>query len=231
MKPCNSLHKLLMLMLALFPVAAVANVEKVIFSGPAPVRKSLTEAVLSHVDIAGLAPHWPSMRSNLSRVFPMDNVKGYPSWLLLHGLQHGQRYEVRVCWAAVEPSRFELDIYELGHVWESQELGQSLAQYAIQGQPDAAAFSHQEQTSALLIRIQAAADYFTHNVELMTNPPPVLVDIILDPYLSGVFPRSLVPTAGYLIIVALVTCLAARCIISTLQSVATSIESQPKKQD
>jgi hypothetical protein len=32
--------------------------------------------------------------------------------------------------------------------------------------------------------------------------PPVLVDIILDPYLLNIFPKSLVPTAGYLIILA-----------------------------
>ncbi|PHH66437.1 hypothetical protein CDD81_7492 [Ophiocordyceps australis] len=232
MKPYNnSPRKLLMLVVALLSVVAVANVEKVVFTGPAPVGKSLAEAVLSHVDIAALAPHWPWMRSNLSRVFPMNNAKGHPSWLLLDGLQHGQKYEVRVCWAAIEPTKFEFDVYELGHVWESQELGQSLAQYAVQGQPDAAVFSHQEQTSALLFRVEAAADYFSHNVELMTYPPPVLVDIILDPYLLGVFPRSLVPTACYLIIVAFMTYLAARCIISTLQSVATSIEGQPKKQD
>lgn len=36
----------------------------------------------------------------------------------------------------------------------------------------------------------------------MANPPPVEVDIILDPYLLNIFPRSLVPTAVYIIIVA-----------------------------
>jgi hypothetical protein len=37
----------------------------------------------------------------------------------------------------------------------------------------------------------------------MSDVPPVLVDVILDPYLLNVFPISLVPTAGYLIILAI----------------------------
>ena len=37
----------------------------------------------------------------------------------------------------------------------------------------------------------------------MTDVPPVLVDVILDPYLLNVFPRSLVPTAGYLVVLAI----------------------------
>lgn len=36
----------------------------------------------------------------------------------------------------------------------------------------------------------------------MENVPPVDVDIILDPYLLSVFPRSLVPTAGYIVVLA-----------------------------
>ena len=37
----------------------------------------------------------------------------------------------------------------------------------------------------------------------MTDVPPVLVDIILDPYVLNVFPKSLVPTAGYLTVLAI----------------------------
>ena len=37
----------------------------------------------------------------------------------------------------------------------------------------------------------------------MENVPPVLVDIILDPYLLNVFPKSLLPTAGYILLVAI----------------------------
>lgn len=38
----------------------------------------------------------------------------------------------------------------------------------------------------------------------MLHPEPVLVDIILDPFLFNVFPKSLVPTAGYILVVAFV---------------------------
>lgn len=36
----------------------------------------------------------------------------------------------------------------------------------------------------------------------MRNVPPVAVDLILDPFLFNVFPRSLVPTAGWIVLVA-----------------------------
>ena len=45
----------------------------------------------------------------------------------------------------------------------------------------------------LFLRVRAAADFFTTNKELMSSPPPVDVDLILDPYVSNVFPRSLGP--------------------------------------
>lgn len=36
----------------------------------------------------------------------------------------------------------------------------------------------------------------------MENVPPVAADIILDPFLANVFPRSLVPTAVWMVVVA-----------------------------
>lgn len=38
----------------------------------------------------------------------------------------------------------------------------------------------------------------------MQDVPPVAVDLILDPFLWNVFPRSLVPTAGWIGVVSLV---------------------------
>lgn len=58
------------------------------------------------------------------------------------------------------------------------------------------------QKSVLFLQIFAAADYFSLNKTLMSDVPPVLADVILDPYLLNVFPKSLVPTACYLIILA-----------------------------
>ena len=58
-------------------------------------------------------------------------------------------------------------------------------------------------SSVLLLHIQAAADYFTTNRTLMENAPPVFVDIILDPFLLNVLPQSLLPTVGYIIVLAI----------------------------
>lgn len=76
-------------------------------------------------------------------------------------------------------------------------------------------------STTLFLRISAAADYFTTNLTLMQNVPPVQVDIsenppghldsiladsnrpVLDPFLLNVFPRSLLPTAGYLALIAI----------------------------
>jgi glucan phosphoethanolaminetransferase (alkaline phosphatase superfamily) len=62
--------------------------------------------------------------------------------------------------------------------------------------------SHAE--SVLFLRVFAAADYFTSNTSLMENVPPVVVDLILDPFLLNMFPRSLVPTAIWTLIIAIV---------------------------
>lgn len=55
----------------------------------------------------------------------------------------------------------------------------------------------------LFLHVQSAADYFTTNKTLMQYPPPVDIDIILDPYLANVFPVSLLPTAAYIIVLAI----------------------------
>lgn len=52
------------------------------------------------------------------------------------------------------------------------------------------------------MRIDAAADYFTTDRELMQHPEPVLADVILDPFLLNVLPRTLLPTVGYVVFVA-----------------------------
>jgi hypothetical protein len=60
------------------------------------------------------------------------------------------------------------------------------------------------ESSLLFLQIFAAADYFSLDKSLMENVPPVLVDVILDPYLLNVFPKSLVPSAGYILVLAVV---------------------------
>ncbi len=57
-------------------------------------------------------------------------------------------------------------------------------------------------TSMIFLSIDAAADYHSSNKRLMIAPPDVKVDIILDPHLLGLLPRSLLPTAVYIVCVA-----------------------------
>jgi hypothetical protein len=54
----------------------------------------------------------------------------------------------------------------------------------------------------------------------MEHVPPVFVDIILDPYLLNVLPRSLVPTGVYLIVVAISSWYLAKFIARWLHMVA-----------
>jgi hypothetical protein len=46
----------------------------------------------------------------------------------------------------------------------------------------------------------------------MEQVPPVFVDIILDPYIFNVFPRSLIPTASYIVIIAVGGWFLSKCI-------------------
>ncbi|KAF5019993.1 hypothetical protein F66182_7981 [Fusarium sp. NRRL 66182] len=219
---------------------AIANVEKTIFTAPALLPIPLQEPSLANLKLPVLTPDASSIRTNLSRVFPSepkDYSSGLATWVLLDSLNPSQRYEFRVCWAATQPTGFVLDVYELDTLWATPELVQSLAGYANSRQ-DQEAELHEEspregvgerKASLLLLQIKASADYFTDDAALMKDPPPVLVDLILDPYLFNVVPRSLVPTAGYIALVSVVAWFVARSIASRLQTIAVTADSAEKK--
>lgn len=118
-----------------------------------------------------------------------------------------------------------MDTYGLDHVFETPKLITSLYNYSTSRQhyyssttsssprrpgvadpkgtwAGAAADNRERQASILFLRVSAAADYFTTNQTLMQHPEPVLVDIILDPFVYNVLPRTLVPTVGYIVFVA-----------------------------
>lgn len=84
----------------------------------------------------------------------------------------------------------------------------------------------------LFLQIFAAADYFSLNKTLMSDVPPVLVDVILDRYLLNIFPKSLVPTAGYLVVLAVVGWVASGFIWRLLVQIADAGTSEdPLKSD
>ncbi|KAK4069865.1 uncharacterized protein Triagg1_6660 [Trichoderma aggressivum f. europaeum] len=230
-----------------------ANTEKSIFTAPPPSSLSLS-GLDAAIPVLGPSTSW-SVRTNLSRVFPQEQ-QGHPSWLLLDNLTPGQRYELRVCWSALvsvlihvvnettkthkpskkEPTAFTLDTYSLTTVFSTPALLQSLTQHAKSAQPRQSqkdsSPNNDGDKSVLLLRVLAAADYFSHHSSLMRDPPPVLVDLILDPYVYNVLPQSLVPTVCYLVVVGVASWFVARWVASSLTAIAGPVESdQTKKQN
>lgn len=101
----------LLLALATFTRHAAANADKIIFTGPEPVTYPLASPSLAdlNLDILGPAANL-SLRTSLARIFPEDDdpeaaaqgkPRGRASWFILDDLSPGQRYELRVCWAAI----------------------------------------------------------------------------------------------------------------------------------
>ncbi|QPG97950.1 hypothetical protein C2857_007083 [Epichloe festucae Fl1] len=215
---------------------AVANVEKIIFTGPPPSRLPGTNSTLSSLKIHTLTHNEASIRTTLDRVFAsqQSGPRGLSSWVLLANLTESQRYELRICWSALEPTRVDIKAHVLDVVLEDPGLLQSLNTFSA-SRRDARTVERStaelSDSPSLLIEIQAAADYFTDNKELMSNPPPVLVDLILDPFLLNVLPHSLSPTVCYLLLLSVATWFMARWFSSSLLSVANLPDTQVKKEN
>ncbi|KAI8630964.1 hypothetical protein F5Y19DRAFT_41316 [Xylariaceae sp. FL1651] len=188
------------------------NTEKTIFLGPPPMNIQPTHPTFNKLYLGTLTPDSFAIRTYLKAKFPNnESTYGEPSWFILDELAQGQRYEVRVCWAATQPTLFRLETYELETVFGSPELTLELSEYASSRQPgndNHVAESPQplesnREASILLLRIFAAANFYTTNQTLMTDVPPVFVDVILDPFILNMLPKSLLPTVIYIIAVAI----------------------------
>ncbi|KAK5172548.1 uncharacterized protein LTR77_002668 [Saxophila tyrrhenica] len=199
MKPARFLSSI-----AFLAVNVHANTEKIIFVAP-PANHISQLGELRGLDV--LAPATPSLRTALSVAFPTATAskepQGVESWFLLSDLNPGQRYEVRVCWAAVQPTTFWIDTFEPSAILDDEQLFQKLSDYSQSRTDKAAKTANDQRPSVLFLRITAAADFFTTNATLMQHPPPVDVDIILDPFIGNIFPKSLVPTVIYIIALAI----------------------------
>lgn len=106
-----------------------------------------------------------------------------------------------------QPTAFHLTTYPLDTVFDTPSLITSLYNYSMSrqipsSQPPQPATAPEHHSSILFLRVSAAADFFTTDATLMTHPEPVLVDIILDPFVGNVLPRTLVPTVVYIAAVA-----------------------------
>ncbi|RYP15090.1 hypothetical protein DL765_005913 [Monosporascus sp. GIB2] len=215
-----------------------ANTEKTIFLGPPTVNLPSAHPSLDDLQVHTLTPDNWQIRTHLEAQFPsLSYPNGKAAWFVLDELTEGQRYEVR------QPTAFRLDTYELSTVFEAPELISELSAYSSSRRPGANAHQGtielggdsnfnarpERKSSALFLRVLATADYFTTNKTLMANVPPVYVDIILDPFILNILPRSLVPTVAYIIVVATITWFIAHRISSWVRGVA--VEPSREKKD
>ncbi|KAK8039467.1 hypothetical protein PG993_007878 [Apiospora rasikravindrae] len=221
-----------------------ANTEKAIFLAPNNINIPSTHPNLDDLQVDTLTPDNWAIRTYLEAQFPTDSARyGKPTWLVLDQLTEGQRYEVRVCWAATQPTAFVLNTYELQTVFESAELITELSDYSLtrqnsdrvvlkKGHHDGSSTDRprEREASVLFLQILAAADYYTTNKTLMNEVPPVYVDIILDPYVFNLLPRSLLPTIGYIVAVAILSWFMARRVSSWIQSIAAKPDQDKKEQ-
>ncbi|KAH7118018.1 hypothetical protein B0J11DRAFT_98599 [Dendryphion nanum] len=190
-----------------------ANVEKAIFLGPSPVSLANVLPNLADLRLDALSPtrSSSSLETQLAVEFPTtSSPRGVESWYILQGLEEGRRYEVRICWPATSPTDFWLDTYSITQVLDSSGLLASLARHSDQRQELLSVFANFERDntpltdqSILLLKVQAAASFYSANRTLMDHPPKVDVDIILDPFILNILPQSLAPFCAYLIIAAI----------------------------
>lgn len=86
-------------------VPASANVEKTILTAPDSVNFGDARPNLIDLRLDILSPQRLSVRTALPVVFPTEkHPRGLSSWYTLNSLRPGQRYEVRICWAATVSS-------------------------------------------------------------------------------------------------------------------------------
>lgn len=82
-------------------VPAIANVEKAIFTAPNNTNFGDARPNLIDLRLDILSPERLSVRTLLPVIFPTEkHTRGLSSWYILDSLRPGQRYEVRICWAA-----------------------------------------------------------------------------------------------------------------------------------
>lgn len=219
-------HLLSRLCLALLvgAVLVAANTEKAIFVAgpPAGVQVALS-SIASQIPRLTPSANGNAWRTGLPAVFPW--AANFPlngtTWVLLDDLTEGQRYELRVCWAATQPTEFGIDVFEVAEVASTPELADSLLSFVERYEGDTTETTPRSRSMGLL-RIVAAADFVAADRSAMRpdRVPPVLTDIILDPYLLNAVPRSLLPVVAAILAVAGVSAwLARRVILPQLRAV------------
>ncbi|KAL2852475.1 hypothetical protein BJY01DRAFT_91262 [Aspergillus pseudoustus] len=218
---------------------AAGNVEKTIFLGPSPLAIPALNPALEDLELERLSSENGRLRTKLNASFPTTDGLGATSWYFLENLYPGQRYEVRICWLATQPTDFTLKTYTLPEILEDRSLLSSVSIYS----SARLSAAHQSQKtvsrnrrstsqdaatsdSVLFLQIVATADYFSLDQALMKDVPPILADIILDPFLGNVFPKSLVPTACWVGVVAVMAVFVARWVSEEFGRLMNSMDTR-----
>ncbi|KAK5058556.1 hypothetical protein LTR84_010819 [Exophiala bonariae] len=235
------MSRLTVLALVLWSLHVTANVEKVIFTAP-DAQPKIQDASLDNLFLTTLSESYPSVRTYINASFPTNtSTKGTESWFLLDGLVPHRRYEVRICWAATQPTSFWLDTYMVNTAFSDASLISSLSTYSYLRHDQLTSKDVQtlkdrqhkhdpnQETTILFLQIFAAADYFSLNQTLMDVVPPVAIDLILDPYVFNVLPKSLIPTGLYLGLIGIFAWFASSWILRHLFSNNSSAIIPPSK--
>lgn len=89
-------------LLALMVASVLANTEKALFTAPEAISFTDSNPSLDVLQLHSLTHSNNSLRTSLKVPFPSDEKpQGSDHWFLLRDLNPQQRYELRVCWAAV----------------------------------------------------------------------------------------------------------------------------------
>jgi hypothetical protein len=89
-------------LLALLVASALANTEKVIFTAPNAISFTNSDPTLDVLQLRSITHSNNALRTSLNVAFPgAETPQGTDHWFLLRDLNSQQRYELRVCWAAV----------------------------------------------------------------------------------------------------------------------------------
>jgi hypothetical protein len=98
MKLIGSLASLFVLLVA----SALANTEKAIFIAPNAITFTDSNPTLDALQLHTLTHSDSALRTSLNVAFPSEETpQGSDHWFLLQDLNPQQRYELRVCWAAI----------------------------------------------------------------------------------------------------------------------------------
>lgn len=167
-------------------------------------------------------------------------LAGYCTYLPFATAQPLLSFESELIIWFQQPTAFTLSTYTLPEILEDRALLSAISLYSSSqlatSPPQAAttprrlggrsgvADSEPGADSVLFLRISAAADYFSLEQSLMEDVPPVLADVILDPFLGNVFPKSLVPTACWISVVACLAIVVARWISREFTRVVNSTD-------